>query len=154
MNKIPTFHTGTRTVIESPEELAVYLIRHSLFNPGGISEYIEDKLVSLRCLMAEYGDRIHEMSDEYSVRMSNIISKAVGFRVSVETKIVPLSENTNRVYNTRSNIENLNINIPKGEITNGKMSLIISVINSNTGEYLINESIVNCSGSNIELITK
>lgn len=76
--KIPTLHLGPTQIIQDKKDIAAYIVRHALNNPGGTSSFVEHELVSFRKLEAEFGENGQLLAKELEGKLNAILYKYFG----------------------------------------------------------------------------
>jgi len=71
---VPRLSKGTKDILDDKESIMLYLIAHSLQNPGFTSSLFENELVSLRSIMAKYGDNTDGIVNAYQSSMQRVIN--------------------------------------------------------------------------------
>jgi len=71
-NVLPVLKPGDDQ-LTSLADIAAYLVRFTLINPGGTSDYLEDSIISLRYLLAKYQDDISGLVSVYGSKLTTAI---------------------------------------------------------------------------------
>lgn len=124
-----TLHAGTSSIITaddtSKSDIAAYLIRHSLNNPGDTSSYLEDEIISFRKLEARYGYDKNQLAVQFALKLNEAI---------------------NRYYPK----DGIIVSIDTFTISDLKYGLTINIVNSNS-ESIISNGIIEISDDSVKL---
>ncbi len=71
---IPSLHRFSKLITKN-RDIAIYLIKNILMNPGGISDYYEKQTVSFRKLAGKYGGNRQSLCDELERVLMVVFSK-------------------------------------------------------------------------------
>lgn len=102
-------------LITDPKEQVVYLLKHAFHNPGWTSSFIEDSLVSMRKLRAQYTEDKTKFTSALQIYLQNAIQRyQPSFRVEVSSRdvdvntytlVIAITDSMNRLVLSTSDIK-------------------------------------------------
>lgn len=72
---IPTFHIGMRSIIDDPDSIVNYVVRHVLMNPGSVTSLHSADEVSVRKMQGEYPDVSSALAEHFKDRIQSILDR-------------------------------------------------------------------------------
>lgn len=91
---IPTLNTAI-SYLTDRSDIASFLIQYSLLNPGRISDFYNDLLISFRTIASEFGDNRDAICSELKNKFTTILSRYFpNDSITCEFTTAPYDENT------------------------------------------------------------